>query len=587
MNRLILLTLVIVFIVLPASQGQGNRLPTCSVAQLSSATSMRERFDTLVDKGSGINTLDDLLSFGTAQVTWRDNMWSQLPLCAELFQLGLLMDQVSETMFMGLSLQSAGVSTEANPYIEQGLQSAKGIQSLEEAISGAMGEGAATASKFPALRGCRNDERTSLAGDTWSGIVNLINTAYAVDSFAALLTFIDAKMAWRADIWSQLPPCKRAYEMATWMYRYSSDMAKIYMLDLYGVERSDNPYQDMYLEGLIQYSEYAQWMETAGTDYTTLPSCAESSIDKTLFDSFQRHHDWTQVPHSTAEDLPGFAEAHLSWRESLRAALPSLPGCREAFEAALLMLQISGDAATFSALTTSGIGFFELGSAYQERVVGAGNRIGQLNQQLREVPKTEDTPPEVSLVQCSEKDLDILFDDLQGFADLHDQARDIQGADDLIAYILALFEWRDLLWTALPACAEAFDIAALTITTLGDFATEAAMGLAGVPNLANPYRAQLELGIENISQWHAEYWAPLEHVEVPTTPTTTYFVRTNGFAVIHSCASVDCETVGIADDGEALEVVDAYGDWYQVYIGAGVIGYIHRDEVNSDPPGRE
>ncbi len=227
MKKLILLTLVIVFIVIPVSQGQENRLPTCAVAQLSSANSMRERFDTLVDKGSGINTLDDLLSFGTAQVTWRDNMWSQLPLCAELFQLGLLMDQVSETMFMGLSLQSAGVSTEANPYIEQGLQSAKGIQSLEEAISGAMGEGAATTSKFPALRGCRNDERTSLAGDTWSGIVNLINTAYAVDSFAALLTFIDAKMAWRADIWSQLPPCKRAYEMATWMYRYSSDMAKI------------------------------------------------------------------------------------------------------------------------------------------------------------------------------------------------------------------------------------------------------------------------------------------------------------------------------------------------------------------------
>ncbi len=77
--------------------------------------------------------------------------------------------------------------------------------------------------------------------------------------------------------------------------------------------------------------------------------------------------------------MPQFAPAHITWRETLLAALPGLSACREAYETALLALQITGDAAAVAALSVSGIGLLELGAAYQERVVGAGERIGELN----------------------------------------------------------------------------------------------------------------------------------------------------------------------------------------------------------------
>ena len=477
-----ILPFVIVIVLLfvnPAVQGQDNRLPACSTAQLSQAESMQGEFDPLIFTAATIENLGDLLSFSTAQLAWRAEMWAHLPLCDDVFTLGLMLDQLSEALFMRLSLDSAGVAADDNPYSELGIQSAQEINGLNELFRAANADDSAADAAAGPLRACSGDERLLFSGDIWTGIVNLLNTAYAVDTSTALLDYVHLKLAWRAEIWPQLPPCKEAYEIATWMYRYSSDMTKIYMLDLFGVERAENPYDDTYLEGLIQYSEYAQWVETAGTDYKSLPSCADTTIGAALYDSFERHHDWTEVPHGAVEELPEVAKAHIEWRESLWAALPGLPACREAFETALLTLQITGDAAAVTALATSGIGLLELGFAYQERVVGAGNRIGELNQALQVEQNAEDASPNVALAKCSDKELDILFDDLQGFIALRERAQEMRAAEDLIAYIQALFEWRDLLWTALPGCAEAFDIAAMMIQAAGDYGGAGCIGPGG------------------------------------------------------------------------------------------------------------
>ena len=587
MKNLRWLTLFVLLSFVPVAQGQNTNLPNCSAAQLTMASSMQKDFDPLLFAGADIESLDDLLSFGAAHIVWRDAMWAQLSLCNEVFKLGLMLDQLSEALFMRLTLRSVGVADDDNPYSELGIDSAKEINRLNDVISEASTDSAATLDQGGGLRACSGDERLMMAGNIWTSLANLLDTAYAVDSFDALLNYIDLKLEWGAEIWSQLPPCEEAYEIVTWMYRYSSDMAKIYMIDLFGVKRAANPYDEMYLEGLIQFSAYAQWVETAGTDYSSLPSCAETNIGGNLYESLTRHQELTDVPHSSVEKLPGFSAAHIEWRDSLWAALPSLPGCREAFESALLSLQITGDATTVSALTTTGIGLLELGSAYQERVVSAGIRIGELNRALRVDKNAQIAETAVALAQCSENDLGILFDDLQGFVALQEKALEMQTADDLITYIQALFEWRDMLWTALPGCAEAFEIAALMIQSAGDYASSFALEKAGVPADANPFVAQLDRGIEEIFQWHAHVWTPIEGVVVTPASTTTYYVDANGSAILRTCAASDCEIVGVAADGEALDVVADKGDWYEVYIGAGTVGYIPKELLSSDPPAEE
>ena len=563
------------------AQGQESRLPACSSAQLAAASDMQEDFDPVLFAGASIESLDDLLNFSAAHIAWRDAMWAQAPLCDEVFNLGLALDQIAEAIFMNLTLRSAGVVDEENPYAEMGKNSAVEMARLNEIVSSASDDGAAASG---GKRACSSDERQLVAGEIWSEIVNLLNAAYAVESFEALRQFMDLKFEWRADIWPQLPPCEKAYDIATWMYRYSSDLAKIYLLDLFGVSRADNPYGDAYLDGLIQYSEFAQWVDMTGSDFRSLPSCFGTTVSVDLYDALDRHHDWTETPHDKADDLPAFAAAHIEWRDSLRAAWATLPGCREAFEIALLTLQITGDAATVPALATSGIGFAELGNAYQERVVGAGDRIGELKRDLQTKREADDAKPAVALAPCSDEQLDILFDDLQGFIALREQALEIHKPGDLIAYIQALFDWRDLLWTALPGCSEALEIAALMIQTAGDYGSLLALDLAGVPADANPYLAQVDLGIDQFKQWHAEVWSRIEGPVATPAPSKTYYVAADGFAVLRACASSACDKVGIAADGEALRVVDDSGDWYEVYIGAGMVGYIPKELTSATPP---
>lgn len=584
MKILLLMTLLVSLSLVPAAQGQETRLPACTDAQMIEAQSMRETFDPLRRAGTEIGSLDDLLRLGADQVAWRDAMWAQLPRCNDVFWLGLWLDQWSEAIFMRASLIGAGIADDEHPYADLGRSGAIQSNLLSAELARVATDDAATKDPADALPACSDDERLMLAGDLWNGIVDLINAAYAVDSLDALLDFAGLKLAWRDGIWRRLPPCAEAYEIAVWMHLYSSDLAKLHMLDLFRVDRADNPYGDSFMEGLIQYSTYAQWMEATGTDYRSLPSCAGADIDPNLYDAFARHHDWTDRPRGAVKDLGALAAAHVEWRDSLWAALPALTGCREAYETALLTLQITGDAAAVSALALTGVGLLELGGEYQERVVGAGRRIDRLLREMKADGSGQAGEAARALPQCSDSDLDILFDDLHGFRALQEQALELENSSDVFAFILAMFEWRDSLWTALPGCAEAFEIAALMLQSSGDYAARFALSLAGVPADANPYIAQLLHGVDRTLQWYNAVWAPIEgEVETPGE-STTYYVEANGYANLRSCASTDCEIVGVAADGEALEVVDASGDWYEVYIGAGLVGYIPADSLSSDPP---
>ena len=570
------------FVAVAAAQGQGNRLPACSPGDIAQAQSLQGDGSRLVIKAATIESLDDLLSFGAEQLAWRDEMWARLPLCDEAFAYGLALEQLSETLVMKLLLQSAGVGSDDNPYIELGFESAKEVNRLEQVFSDAADDGDAAA---PAtLPGCSAEERVLLTGEIWNGIVDLVDTLHAVKSFEALLGYIDATLAWRAHVWSQLPPCAEAYEIAIWNSHFMADIAKLYMLDLFAVERAANPYGKTYLLGIVQFSDYKQWIEMTGRDYESLPSCVETAIGQDLLQAFRHHHDWTNVPHSSVADLPQFAQAHIAWRDTLLAALPALPGCREAFETALLTLQITGDAAAVAGLSVSGAGLPELGAAYQERVVRAGTRIGELNKAFQGQASADSAQPAATLAKCSNRDLDILFDDLQGLSQLQQQALALQTADELIAYIQDYFEWRDKLWSALPGCAEAFQIAAVMLQMLGDYAAHVAMLAAGAPEDALPYHAQTERSVDAFNRWHADVWAPIAEPVATPGPITNYTVIANGSAPLRECPSHDCDIVALVAEGEALRVVDDSGAWYRAYIGAGVYGYVPRELTSATPP---
>ncbi len=582
--RFILIALATMLLVVSVTQARGTRLPACTPADITLAQSMQGDGNRLLISTATMVNLNALIRIAAAQQSWRDDMWARLPLCDEVFAFGFALDQLAETLVMKLLLQDAGIADADNPYIELRLQSAKEVTRLEQEFSAIWADNEDRAERGAFLPACSAEERDQLTGDFWDDIVNLVDTLHAVKSFEALLGYIDATLAWRAAVWSQLPPCAEAYEIALWKAHFTADIAKLYMLDLFDIKRADNPFGQTYLRGIVKFSDYKQWIDMTGRDFRSLPSCVESPIDQDLHQAFRRHHDWTDTPHGSVEELPAFAEAHVAWRETLMAALPALPGCREAVETALLTIQITGDAATVAALSLSGIGLHELGADYQERIVSAGFRIDELNRALQVEQNADAAGPAAGLPECSNKDLDILFDDLQGLSQLQQQAFDIGWTDEIIVYIQDYFEWRDRLWSALPGCAEAFQIATVMLQMLGDYATGIAMLAADVSEDALPYHEQTERGVDAFSQWHADVWAPIEAPVSTPGPITTYYVSADGSAPLYECASSDCEMVGLFAEGAPLQVVDDSGAWYKVYIGADLYGYIRRESTSATPP---
>ena len=582
MRIVYILALVLILLALPVAKAQDNRLPPCSSADIAHAESLEGDATRLVILAATIESMDELLRFGAEQLAWRAEIWAKLPLCNDVVAYGLALEQMSETLVMKLLLQGAGVNSESNPYVELGLESARQVNRLERIFADADNvDDAAATTTLPA---CSAEERVLFADRVWPDIVKLVDTLYAVDSFEALLGYIDATLAWRAGVWSTLPPCAEAYDIAVWKAHFTADIAKLYMLDLFDIARADNPYGKTYLTGIVRFSDYMQWIDTTGWDFRSLPTCANTPISQGLHQALRNYQDWSERPHDTVADLPAFADAHIAWRETLLAALPALPGCREAFESALLAIQITGDAAASAALSLRDMDWYELSEAYQERLTSAGARIDELLATLEAAPSDEATQPAGALPACTDRDLNILFDDLQGLGQLQQQAFDLQRTDELTAYIQDYFAWRDKLWSALPGCAEAFEIAAVMLQMLGDYATNIAMVIAGAPEDALPYHEQKERAVAAFNQWQMTVWAP--HTEPAPTPgpITTYYVIANGSAPLYECASSDCDIRALVAEGEALRVVDDSGDWYKAYIGAGVYGYVQRELTSATPP---
>lgn len=587
MRKVLMIALVLILFSAGAVRGQDNSLPPCSVTELENAVLMLADFNALVAQATTAKTISDLLEVGGAQIVWRDGVWLQLTYCAEVFELVLLMNQVLESAVSGSAFDHAEFRQAYNPYISRGSRSLDRIKALEAEISAAIKRGETATPTGDGLPSCTVDERRHLADNQRLDIVKAISYAYETDTQSKLLFLIDFQMEWSDNIWRMLPPCAEAYRIALLTYRYAADLAIAFILDLADVPRDKNPYHNLVLDGLDRLSDYVQWLDKQIADFSRLPSCSDQDIEPALYNTFLDRVEPIDFVVDTADDLSGIAKAILEQRDVLQTQLSFLPGCAEAFEIALLSMQANADAAAHIVLSAAGIGLPDSGGDYQSRVETASNRIKELGPALDPGEKTSDAAMEaLGMPPCSKQELRTLTDDWNGFLDLVELGLDIETHEDLVAFIQQQFEWRDFLWSALPRCAEVFDIALIMILTNADFAAVSALDLAGVSTEANPFEAQLWKHREQIIQWENTVWSPMKTPVTETQPETElYYVRsTDHGAVLRSCPSYFCSIEAIVLPGQALAVTDATGLWYEVFLDIGLILYIPSHLMSSEAP---
>ena len=585
MRKLLLVSVFVLFSVTYLSGAQSNMLSPCTNEELAIAYEIQPGYEALTELAVGIETMDDLLAYGDAHILWRNETWSALPICSEMLELALSTSQNADVFLSAILLDLIGVPREDNQYVELLYSGVEEYQRLGAEIVSAIGNAQASESSSgasSALPRCSEAQMQIIVDKILPRFQQLANAGF--ESFEAqattkILQYIAAKIRWRKEIWTSLPLCAEAYNLGVFLYNYSSDLAKMSILDFADIPRGNNPYRNEFLRGFVRLVELNDWFGAAGEGYFDLLPCSEYTIDIELYDAFADHLNLTEIPTDNVDQLQDFGKAHIEWREGLWSRLPLLPGCAEAFETALLTVQVTGDGAAFAALAQTGIGYFDLALPYGDRVVAAGNRIDELDSLLAIVWKTQSSPAVRSLPACSAAETDNIAGSLQELSGLTDLGLAIETADDLISYIELQFEWRDQLWSNLSGCAEVFEIALLMIQAAGDIATRAALDLAGIPADANPYSAPINSSLAQIEQLQNEIGTSAdEPAEEPPSATTVateiYYVTANPYVNIRSCASTSCDIVATAQNGEALAVIDDSGDWYEVVLENGETAFI-------------
>ena len=120
MRKLLLLSLIAMLAIIPASKGQDSYFPPCSEAEVDIVFGdIVSGYDALLDDIARVETLDDLLGYSEAQFEWRDNTWEKLPACAEAWAISLLLSQTVNDLVVWVAIDAAGVPADENPYPEQ------------------------------------------------------------------------------------------------------------------------------------------------------------------------------------------------------------------------------------------------------------------------------------------------------------------------------------------------------------------------------------------------------------------------------------------------------------------------------------
>ena len=83
------------------------------VATLSPAA--LEDLGDLIQNEASIETLDE---YGPVLFAWRDAFWGTHPICDQVFDIGMAMDESASDMAAFLAFQLAGVAAEDNPYVD-------------------------------------------------------------------------------------------------------------------------------------------------------------------------------------------------------------------------------------------------------------------------------------------------------------------------------------------------------------------------------------------------------------------------------------------------------------------------------------
>lgn len=531
MRNLMIISVMLLSVV-GVNLAQDAGLPPCNAAQLAETDSyMADHFDLMGHvmtpemigalSPSALEELGDLIQnesssqtlseYGEALIAWRESFWESHPICDEVFDIGIAMDESASDMAAFLAYQLAGVAVEDNPYVE-GMRNGIGLLTI---LLGELPDQAPSQDDAPAadLPACTEDD-LSLLSEELAVYRALLEVPPRTNSLIGLAKYGAAQLTWRDKLWSRLPPCDLSLQVGLLMSHITSDLAIELALEIGEVASEEAPFSEQIAADRARLEEISAPIEAVGSvraQTVALPECGDDEMQK--FAATNQEFPGLVDALKAAETLPDLlaaVELHLAWRETLEA---NLPDCIETMITAGLMLRVAGNYVASLALDIAGImpkpdaempikphlfGIVTIGviaDDISETLQASGKQPGELIE----------AAPGSSLPDCEDGDMGLSFYNLfVEYSDLVDTADSLETVGDVMAYRQGQIDWAENHIELLPGCKQAVEAGYMMYTILADFTAAYALLIAGAEPKDIPYAETIWIYRDRLDAWLRE-----------------------------------------------------------------------------------
>ena len=522
MRQLWMICLLTLPIMTGIALGQSRAFPPCSHAELALVQGWETDYDQLIVRAeSATKSEDKVLDYSNDMIDWRERHWSQLPRCAEAIEFALLLSENIDEVAAAAVHTYARTTLSPIPF-DEGIffeeQQPEQAQEQFEQIDRLIASGERPMEAPPADRGLLNCSAADIDRILLLQAEHevLARSAFNSGTIGDLLLHGKALLDWRERLWDSMSLCINGFEIGWLLSRTAVDMISDMSLRFAGVSLSKNPYAAQLtddfnrLKGWINQLEAAAQLESATSPQSgrtnRLPECAESQL-ASLADDLSGFIDLTKhaTEISTTDDYLLYAAQYLLWRDQL---WESLPNCSQALEIGRVASQAAGDISSFHGLYLGGAS--PLDHEAWTDALEMFSVVIRLSGALSDLAAQEDvtvldSTPAFNLPRCTKYETGFVFDMLDELNILATVAGEMDSSEDLLEFSIVQFAWRDNMWTSMPVCKPATELAWQMIQITADTISAAALEM--FTHLApdeNPYLHRIEMGQQRIVELVAE-----------------------------------------------------------------------------------
>ena len=570
MRRLALLGLIVLLNLVPASKAEVDSLPICTSDEFLEIFSLIVEHQVKVDESFA--SFSDLLDYGGAQIVNRERSLTQLPYCSDAVAIRRLFIQLGGDTVARAALELATLPAGENPYRLRLPSDHDRVTELAATMLG-VDRSQAPAPAERSLPACLSTDM-QLLDKTIGSFLNLLAATATVVDRAHYVVSVDRRLQWREDKLPNLPDCAESVELSLRLSETATDAAARHALAYAGVSDETNPYVKLEADGVALLRAWHEQIQiiraSASSVGGSLPPC-------TIDESTAAYQILLPYPELSARaaairttfSLLNFSEGLIAYREN---QLSQLPLCAETFNAGWWVGEVLNDltAHAASSLTTTAAGAI---SRNTDRVEQNAAKAEAGLARIKRILDGEQRLLASALggaASCSDSER-IFFGSyiMPEFRNFLDAALAVSSANEVGALATSSANLRDLLWLHLPRCIETLEYGRRMRGIAADFSAMLALEGAGVPIQDIPYTRAVAVNIESLFERFEQ-----ANEDRLIASANTYYVVAETIANVRSCGSTECVVVATLRHGDALDVLDDAGAWYEIYLDDGQTAYI-------------